>query len=66
MHTNNWRPLNAWDAKSYKNIYIIYIFLAAPCGLAEFPVGESQCSGTLGTHFYQNKKVAGTSIHEGR
>lgn len=54
MHTNNWRPLNARDAESYeKKKNIIYIFLAAPCGLAEFPVGESQCSGTSGTHFYQ-------------
>jgi hypothetical protein len=60
MHTNNWRPLNTRDAESYEKKNYIYIFLAAPCGLAEFPVSESQCSGTSGTHFYQNKKVACT------
>jgi hypothetical protein len=34
---------------------IIHIFLLdAPCNLAEFHVDESQCSMTLGTHFYEH------------
>ncbi len=67
MHTNNWKPLNVRDAKSYDiYIYIIllllfYLFiLVAPCGLAEFPIGESQCSRTSWIHFYQNKKATCT------
>ncbi len=46
MHTNNWRLLNASDAKSYEKVNIIYIFLVTPYGLAGFHVDESHCPGT--------------------
>jgi len=40
----------------------LYIFLDAPYGLAKFHVGESQCFGTSGIHFYLNKKAIGTPL----
>lgn len=60
MHTNSRRPLRTRGMRKATKKKILYIYFAAPCGLAEFPVGGSQCPGTSGTNSYRDKEAAGT------